>query len=334
MKIYITGATGFIGTHLVKRLAQGGHQMHCLVRRTSRTETLLRIGAKIILGDITDKEPLVGGMIGCDAVVNLANFYEFWTPAPRTYRDVNVLGTGNVMEAAISARVPKVIHASTIATYGNAKWPITEGTEFGARCPSKYAQTKRAGDLAAWELYLKGSLPLLVIYPGGVLGPDDHKPSGRYISNLICGKLPAQVLTRSVFPWVHVRDVAEVIARALEKPGNIGEKYLVVAENHTFGDIGKMVSELSGAKLPTLTLPDSLTIALAHAVTGLADLRKKPPMLDLAIDQIKIMKQGFRADGSKATRDLGLSYTPIRQAIEDEIRAVRSDGMHKTGRSE
>jgi len=331
VRIFITGATGFIGSHLVRRLAKGGHQMDCLARQTSRTETVREIGAKVIPGDVTDKESVVDGMRGCDAVVNLANFFEFWAPDPRVYRDVNILGTGNIMEAAITARVPKVIHVSTVATYGNAKWPITEASDVGAQCPSKYAETKRAGDLVAWELYRKGNLPLLMIYPGGVLGPDNDKAAGRYVSNLIRGKMPAQVLTRSLFPWVHVRDVAEAILLALEKPGNLGEKYFVVADNHTFGNINQMVRELSGARLPSLTLPDSLTIALAHVVTRLADLTKKPPMLDLAIDQIRLMKQGFQADGSKATRDLGLSYTPIRVALEDEIRAIRSVGLHTVG---
>lgn len=331
MKIFITGATGFIGTHLVRRLASAGHQMRCLARRTSRTETVREVGAAAVPGDVTHKDSVLAGMSGCDAAVNLANFFEFWAPDPRIYRDVNILGTRNVVESAIAAGVSKVIHVSTVAIYGNATWPITEVSEVGARCPSKYAQTKRAGDLAAWELYHKGNLPLLMVYPGGVLGPDDHKATGRYVSNLVRGKMPAQVLTSSVFPWVHVRDVAEAIVRALEKPENIGEKYIVVAENHTFGDINKMVRDLSGVKLPSLTLPDRLTVALAHVVTGLADLTKKPPLLDLAIDQIRLMKQGFEADGSKAAKDLGFSYTPIRVALEEEIKAAISAGSHGDG---
>jgi dihydroflavonol-4-reductase len=323
MKIFITGGTGFIGTHLVRRLAEARHDLYCLARPTSRTETLRQIGAKVVPGDVTDKQSLTDGMRGCDSVINLANFFEFWAPDRRVYHDVNIVGTRNVMAAAIAAGVSKVIHVSTVAIYGGARWPITEASEVGVRCPSKYAQTKRAGDLAAWEMHRESHLPLVMIYPGGVIGPDDHKATGRYVSNLIRGKMPAQVLTGSVFAWVHVRDVAEAIVLALEKNGNLGEKYLIVAENLTFGDINRMLSELSGARLPGLTMPDSLTFALAHVLTGLADLTKSPPLLDLAIDQIRLMKQGFRADGSKAVRDLGLSYTPIRKALEDEIRSVR-----------
>lgn len=326
LKIFITGGTGFIGTHLVRRLAQDRHQLYCLARSTSRTETLRQIGAKVIPGDVTDKQSLLDGMRGCDWVVNLANFFDFWTLDRGVYRDVNIVGTRNVMETAIALGISKVVHVSTAAIYGNAKWPITEASEVGVRCASEYAQTKRAGDLVAWELYRERNLPLVMIYPGGVIGPDDHKASGRYVSNIIRGKMPAQVLTGSDFPWVHVRDVAEAIVLALEKNGNIGEKYLIVAENLTFGDINRMLSELSGVTLPRLTLPDPLTIAMAHVLTGLANLTRRPPMLDMAIDQIRLMKQGFQVDGGKAVRDLGLSYTPIRVALEDEIRSARNGG--------
>lgn len=322
MKIFITGGTGFIGTHFVRRMAKGQHRLRCLARPSSRTETLREIGAEVVVGDVTDKQSLLDGMRGCDWVVNLANFFEFWAPDPRVYRDVNILGTRNVMEAAIAAKASKVVHISTVVVYGSAKLPITEASEVGADCPSEYARTKRAGDEVAWEFYRKGHLPLVVIYPAGVIGPDDDKAAGRYISNLIRGKMPAQILTRRVFPWVDVRDVAEAIARVLDKDANIGEKYLIAAENLTFGEINRMLSELSGAKLPGLTLPDSVTIALALFATGLANLTKRPPMLELAIDQIRLLKQGLQVDGSKATRELGLSYTPIRKALQDEVRSV------------
>lgn len=331
VKIFITGATGFIGSHLLGRLAEKGHELCCLARSTSRTETLRQVGAKVITGDVTDKQSLLDGMKGCDAVVNLANFFDFWAPDRRVYRDVNVVGTRNVMEAAIATEIAKIIHVSTVAIYGNAKWPVTEASELGVECPSEYAQTKREGDIVAWELYREKHLPLVMIFPGGVIGPGDNKAAGRYVSNLIRGKMPAQVVTGSVFPWVHVRDVAEAIVLALEKGGNIGEKYLIVAENLTFGEINRTLSELSGRKLPGLTLPDSVAIALAHVLTGLANLTKRPPALDMAIDQIRLMKQGFLADGSKAARELGLLYTPIRLALEDEVKSVKSAGQHPAG---
>ncbi len=139
---------------------------------------------------------------------------------------------------------------------------------------------------------------------------------------VIRGKMPAQVLTGSTFPFVHVRDVAEAIVKALEKKDNIGEKYMIVSENMTFGDINKTLSDISGTKLPKLVLPDSLTILGAHLLTGLANLVKKPPILDMSVDQMRLMKHGLQVDGSKATRELGLSYMPIRAALEEQVEQI------------
>ena len=115
------------------------------------------------------------------------------------------------------------------------------------------------------------------------------------------------------------RDVAEGIVRALEKEGNVGERYLLVAENLTFGEINGLLTEITGARPPRLTFPDWMTIFGALCATGVADLTKKPPMLDMAVDQMRLMKQGFEVDGSKATRELGLSYTPIRTVLEEAV---------------
>jgi dihydroflavonol-4-reductase len=319
VKIFITGGTGFIGTQLVQRLRDTPHELCCLVRDPRRARAARDAGATIVVGDVTDKQGFVDGMRDCDCVVNLANLFEFWVPDRSTYTEVNVGGTRNVLEAASEWRVTKVVHVSTAAAYGNAAWPITETSSSGPKCASEYARSKRAGDRVAWELYENRHLPLVMVYPGAVVGPNDPKTVGQYIRNYIRGAMPAQVLTSRIFPWVHVRDVAEGIVRALEKEGNIGERYLLVAENLTFGEINRILSEISGSRPPRLTFPDWLTIIAAACATGVADLIKKPPMLGMAADQMRLMKQGAQVDGSKATRELGLNYTPIRAALEEAV---------------
>ena len=114
-------------------------------------------------------------------------------------------------------------------------------------------------------------------------------------------------------------DVCVAIIRALEKENNIGERYLVTSENLTFGEINNMISEISGKKLPKFKFPDWLTMMNAYLLTGLANLIRKPPIWDMSVDQISLMKQGFEVDGSKAERELGYSYTPVRVGIEDAI---------------
>jgi dihydroflavonol-4-reductase len=259
-------------------------------------------------------------MKGCDWVVNIAAAYSFWLPRKRTYAEVNVGGTRNVIECALDTGVSKVVHVSTVAIYGKpAECPFKEDSDPGPVRFSEYAQTKYEGELIAWELSKTKGLPLVMVYPGGVLGPDDPKASGEYIQNLIHGRMPATVFEDVPFPWVHVRDVAEIIARAAEKEGNIGEKYLAVGQNLTFGQINQMISEISGVALPRLKMPDSLAMANAMLLTLLADIVKKPPLLGMALDQIRTMKEGAEVDGSKAERELGITYTPIRVALEEAI---------------
>lgn len=324
MNVFITGATGFIGCHVVKRLADTEHKLICLARPTSDVSELEEQDVTIIRGDVTDKDSLLEGMKGCQWVINLANLYSFWEPDKRIFTDVNVTGTRNVMECALETGIAKVVHVSTAGIYGKpAECPFCEDNPVGPERFSEYFRTKYEGDLIAWEMHEKKGLPLLMIYPVGVLGPGDPKATGRYIQDLIHRRVPARVLEDSIFTFVHVRDVAEVIVRAAEKENNIGEKYLVGKHQLSWREINRMISEISGVALPKMSLPDFLTMFNARFLTLVANLIKKPPLWGMAIDQIRTMKEGFVIDGSKAEKELGISYTPIRVALEEAIASYR-----------
>ena len=324
MKVFITGASGFIGTHLVERLVQTEHELYCLVMKTNHVTRLKALGVTLITGDVTDKTSVVEGMRGCDWVINLANIYSFWEPNNQIYTDVNVEGTRNVMEAALETGVSKVLHVSTGLVYGKpADDPFTEESAVGPVRYSEYARTKYAGDLSAWELYEKKGLPLVMIYPASVLGPGDPKATGQYIQDLIHRRLPVTAFHDSILTFVHVRDVAEAIVRALEKEDNVGEKYLVGKHQLSFREANEMISEISGVPLPKIRLPDSLVMINASLLRWLADLTKKPPMWGMSTDQMRTIKEGFRFDGSKAERQLRITYTPIRVALEEVIASYR-----------
>lgn len=322
MKVFVTGGSGFIGARFVKLLDGAGHRARCLVRETSDTRALRELDVELVHGDVTDRDSLLQGMAGCDRVVHLANLYEFWMRDRTAFRRVNVDGTRTVMEAALATGVAKVVHVSTMAVFGDAAWPVTETSEPGPRCFGEYARSKRAGDAVVWDLHEREGLPVVVVYPGAVVGPGDPKASGRYLRNIVRGAMPCQVLTGSVFPFVSVADVARGMLAAMETEGNIGERYLLVAENLTFGEVNAMLSEVSGAKLPGVTLPDPITMLLASLCTGLARLTGRPPMLDLSTDQMQMMRHGMRVDGGKAARELGVSYTPIRAVLAEAVGAM------------
>jgi dihydroflavonol-4-reductase len=323
MKIFITGGTGFIGRYTTELLSITNHQLKLLVRKTSNSSFLNKLNVTKVEGDLKDKQSLLEGMKDCDSVINIAAHYTFWEPDNKIYSEVNIEGTRNVLECALDAGIIKVVHISTAGVYGKPKdKPFNEESSVGPIQFSEYFKTKYEGELIAWNLYEKKGLPLVVIYPCAVLGPGDPKASGKYIHDLINRKLPTTVFKNKIFTFVHVKDVAQAIVSALEKENNIGEKYLVGNTRYTWGEINKMISEISGVPLPKFNLPDSITMMNAFFLTGLANLIKKPPLWGMAIDQMKVMKAGFNVDGSKAERELGIKYTPIRVALEEAIKSV------------
>jgi len=332
MRVFLTGALGFIGRHVVVRLMQDGHELVCLVRKTSNPAWLREVGATVVVGDVLDKDSVLAGMRGCDWAVHLANLYSFWQPDRSLYAAVNIDGTRNVMESALEAGIAKIVHISTAAVYGRpADCPFTEDSPVGPARFSEYARTKYAGDLVAWELHRKRGLPLVVIYPGVVLGPGDPKFTGLYIRDFLRGRIPATGFDDAAFTYVHVRDVAEGIARALEKPDNIGEKYLLGKEQLSNRQYSALISELSGAPMPRMRLPGFAIMAIAGVLTWIADRVKRPPVWGMSrdrgwvisVDAMRTTREGFRFDGSKAERELGLTYTPIRLALQEAIAACR-----------
>lgn len=326
MKIFITGATGFIGSHLIDRLAQTEHELYCLVRTTSQAREKLQASKlHVIEGDIMDKESILQAMDGCDWVLHLAGLYSFWERNNKLYREINVTGIRNVMECALETKVSKVVHVSTAVVYGlPSHVPFTEDDEVGSVRFSEYARTKYEGEQIVWDLHKNNGLPVVVVYPLAVLGAGDPKATGQYISDFVRRRLPSTVFNNSTHTYVHVNDVADAIIRAAEKPDNIGEKYLIGKHQFTLTEYNTMISELSGVSIPKMHMPDFLAISNAYMLTAISRLTGKQPPWGMSVDQVKTIKNGFIADGSKAERELGLTYTPISEAIEEEVAATEA----------
>lgn len=323
MRVFVTGATGFIGRHVVRRLIQRGHQVCGLVRPTSDRRALCDLPLELAFGDVTDKASIAAGIGGCDWLIHLANLYSFWEADRHRFFAVNVTGTRNVLEAALDAGVSKAVHISSVVGYGKpSDRPFTEQSAPGQTLFSEYARTKVEGDRIAWELYETRRLPLVVIYPGAVLGAGDPKATGQYIANLVHHRMPAQVFPDKVMTFVHVRDVAEAICRAAEKTDDVGERYLVGAEQLSFHEINEMVAAAAGIRPPRMTLPEPIATMTAELLTGVANLIKRPPLWGLSHDLAQTMKAGFQFDGGKAARELGITYTPVRAAIEEAVAAI------------
>jgi dihydroflavonol-4-reductase len=324
MKIFLTGGTGFIGRYTVELLSKTDHHLKVLVRKTSSSSFLKGMNIAVVEGDLNERHSLLTGMEGCDSVIDIAGHYTLWEPDKKIYSETNIKGTRNVMECALESGIKKVVHVSSVGTYGKpADVPFTEESRVGPVQYSEYFRTKYEGDKIAWELYESRGLPLVVIYPVCVLGAGDTKASGRYIKDLISRRLPATVFKDRTFTFVCVRDVAEAIVNALEKENNIGEKYLVGNAKLKWKEINKLISEVSGVPLPKFELPELVTMMNAYLLTGLANIIKKPPLWGMSVDQMKTMRAGFIVDGSKAEKELGIQYTPIIDVLREAIESLR-----------
>ena len=324
MKIFVTGGTGFIGKHTVELLSKTNHLIKLLIRKSSDTSSLKYSNITFVEGDLNNRSSLLKGMEGCDSVINIAAHYTFWEPDKSIYSKVNIDGTKNVMECALESGIKKIVHVSTAGIYGKPKDdPFTEESPVGPIQYSEYFRTKYEAEKIVWNLFKQNGLPVVVIYPVCVIGPGDTKASGRYLRDLINRKLPATIFNNHIFSFVYVKDVAQAILKALEKENNIREKYLIGNNRYTWKELNKMISEISGVPLPKLKLPDSITMLNATLLTGLANVIKKPPIWGMSLDQMKVMKAGFSEDGSKAEKELGIKYTPIRAALEEAIKSLK-----------
>lgn len=325
MRIFITGGTGFIGKHVVELASQRDHELRCLVRDPRKARSLTGGSVALIAGDVLDPDSLGRSMEGCDGVIHLANVYSFWEPDRRIYTRVNVTGTRNVMECVLSTGIRKVVHVSSAVVFGEpVERPFTEQSTPRITHLTEYARSKLEGDQICWQLHQRQGLPLVTICPGAVVGPGDDKPSGQLLWSLLEHKMPALVFPRTVLTFVHVRDVAEAIIHAAEDERTVGQKYLVGKEHWTLGGIYQAVHELSRVPLPRLVLPDLAVSATGWLLSGVANLTKRAPALGLSRDMACMMSRGFCFDGSKAERELGISYTPVRTALVEFIAQHRS----------
>ncbi|MCD6475718.1 MAG: NAD-dependent epimerase/dehydratase family protein [Anaerolineaceae bacterium] len=320
MKIFITGSTGFLGSYLVPLLIENGHQIRCWVRKSSNTDQLKKADVEIITGKLSDRTALVDAMQGMDAVIHMANVYSFWEPEPSIYEEVNINGTINVLLSAMDVDIKKFLLISTAVIYGNTnEQPFNENTQPGTERFSHYAESKYYGELFARKFSKERNLPLVVIQPASIIGPEDVKTSGAYVASIIQKKLPAIGFKQSKISFVHVNDVAAGIVSALEKEDNIGETYIIGHNAITLDHYMKKISEYSGVSLPALVLPDWLIMMIAQALTVMSTRSNKPPLWGMSLDQARTFRNGFQCDGSKAERELGIQYTPIDTAIKETV---------------
>ncbi len=325
MKVFITGATGFIGTHVARLLVRQGHRLVCLVRKTSHIQELEKLDVDLYRGDIRDRKSLLSGMSGCDALIHLAGVSSFWEPDKKLYTEVNVNGTRNVMECALDTGISRVIHISPLYVYGKPlRIRFDEKSTVGPRRFSELARSKYEAELISWGLHRKKNLPLTVCYPAVAIGPGRRRNAVSQVEMLMGHAFLSRSSLNSAQTYVHVQDIAEAISRVLTIEGAVGRRYFIAHERISTRRMQSMVNEIIGSGPFRIVLPDSLVMFAAGAVAVLARVLKKPRLQWMSPEYILTLQNGLMADGTRSQRELGMSYKPISDAVREEIDSIRT----------
>jgi len=323
--VLLTGASGFVGSAVARRLREEGFQVRVLVRATSPVAHLADLGLEFVTGDLRDAESVRRAMAGVRHLFHVAADYRLWARNPDELTQTNVAGTRLLMQEAMREGVERVVYTSSVATLAaradgvsaDETMPLTEDKAIGV-----YKRSMVAAERAVEALIAEG-LPAVIVNPSTPIGPRDVKPTptGRIIVEAASGRMPAFVDTG--LNMVHVDDVAEGHLAAFER-GRIGERYVLGGQNATLAEILATVAQVVGRRPPRIRIPRQALMPFAHVTEAVARVTGREPMLTR--DGLRMSKNKMFFSSAKAETELGYRARPYREGITDAIEWFRRAG--------
>jgi dihydroflavonol-4-reductase len=326
VRVFITGATGFVGAHVARKYASEGASLRLLTRQTSRLDALAGLDAETVVGDLREPEKLRTALSGCDTVVHVAADYRLWVRDPEQMYAANVDGTRELLRLARETGVQRVVYTSSVATMGfksdgtivNEDTPVSLADMIG-----HYKRSKFLGEQEAIKA-AKAGQHVMILNPTTPVGSGDAKPTptGRIIVDFLNKKFPAYVDTG--LNLVDVDEVARMHVEALDH-GTPGERYILGGENLTLKQILDRMSAITGLPSPTMKVPHSVAMAFAffdETFTGKI-LGKEPRA---TVEAVRMGKKMMFATSAKAERDLGFKVLPIYNALRSAIEWFVANG--------
>jgi dihydroflavonol-4-reductase len=273
MRVFVTGATGFVMGAVARALRARGDEVVALVRTPSRAASLTAVGCELVPGDVVDPSNAIDELKRCDTLVHGAAIYEIGVTAERrqVMEATNVTGTRSILEAARAAGTPRIVYVSPIAAFGNTHGTVVvEGHEPTSPPTSAYEETKRRAHEIALDAAQSG-VPVVIVQPGQVYGPNDHSAVGANFRALADGKLRYRAFEGLGLNLVHVDDLADGILRALDR-GRLGECYVLGGEVATLGDAYRAVARATGRALPPLVVPSAIPRLTARLIPSMREV--------------------------------------------------------------
>ena len=314
---FVTGATGFIGGHLVNRLIERGDEVTALVRTPYQARHLADMGVRVMQGDITDAAAVRRAMAGCGSVFHVAAMYKMGVTDPAAMEAANIDGTRIVLEAMRDLDIPRGVYTSSVAVHSDTEGEIVdESNRFEGEHLTHYDRTKWEAHYNVAVPMMEEGLPLVVVQPGVVYGPGDHSSIASMFEDFLKGRLPA-VPGESQYAWAHVEDVVFGHIAALER-GRPGECYHLAGPIHTFREVFDVAARLTRRRPPRFEIPPGLMHALVPVASLLERLAAVP---DTFKSEALRASAGvtYVASSRKAERELNFSARPIEDGLKDTL---------------
>lgn len=324
MRYFLTGATGFIGGRLARRLRAAGHEVHALVRSEVSGAALRAEGVVTHVGDVTDRRSLARGMRNADGIYHMAAWYKLGGGDLSKAERVNVTGTRNVLELMRDLGIPRGVYTSTIAIFGDTRGRLVdEQDRSGGPHLTAYDRTKwKAHQEVAIPLIAEG-LPLTIVLPGLVYGPGDTSAMRDTLLQYLRRRLP-MLPRNTTYCWGHVDDTADAHIRAMEQ-GRSGESYIIAGPVHTFVEAFEIAERITGIPAPRGRVAPGV-LRMAAAMMGIADAVR--PVVGSYSPQALRVVSGvtYIASSAKARRELGFAPRPLdtglRETLHHEMRQM------------
>lgn len=320
MSILVTGATGFIGTQLVKLLTRRGETVKILCRPSSDVSMLNEQNIQICRGDVLDSASVERALPGCKRLFHLAAYARVWSKNPQTFLEINVRGMKNVLEAALKAEVERVVLTSTSVTLGPSEdQAVNETTKRKADFFTEYERTKFIAEQEALQYVAKG-LDLVMVNPTRVFGPgllNESNSVTKMIYLYLTGKWRWILGNgKRVGNYAFVNDVVQGHLLAMQA-GRTGEKYILGGENISYNDFFQFLTNFSRRKYKLFHIPSAVALTFAELEKLKASWFGKTPLITPG--WIKTFLLDWAFSSAKAQRQLGYTITPLRQALETTV---------------
>lgn len=318
MTTLVTGATGYIGSAVVRALLEKGVAVRCLARQTSNLRNLEGLEVELAIGDICDVASVRRALSDCEKVFHLAALYANWLPNPGRMYQVNEEGTRNVLSVCRELQIKKVVYCSSVAALGaHGKTPADETARFNLNATADhYYISKYRAEQIALKSYREG-LPVVIVNPSNPIGPRDLSPTptGALIINIIKKKLPGYV--DGGINLIDLGDCARAIVTAMEK-GKPGEKYILANRNVTIKEYFDLIVKVAGRGMsPPIKLPKWLAVFSGYGYAMLSYLTRKPPITSAS--WVRVGSHYSWWDCKKAREQLDLGQRPIEGSLSDAI---------------